>query len=348
MSEVVPHPLTGTLRKLVAGQDLTPIEVDGIVGGLLDGSLPDPLAGALLAALATKGESVEEIRAFASHLRQRARPFLPDETRVALDLCGTGGAPTPSFNISTLGAVVVAAGKVPVTKHGNVSARGPCGSSDLLLALGLPVTTSIAFAEASFRREGLAFLHAPLYHSATTKVGPLRRTLGIRTVFNLLGPLTNPSSAKTHVVGAFSSEYAEKAREVLTRDGATAVAAVHGGDGTDEFTSKAPSKVLLARGERREEVLVDPAKHLRPDELDGDLASLPPPASAALAVKILQGGRGARRGAILLTAGLAFWVSGAARDLGDGIEAARSIVDGGEAHRKLAALQSLAQEAAWT
>lgn len=336
------------LEKLLRHEDLSEEEAGTIVELLMGGNLADAQAGGLLAALSSKGETVPELLVFARALRLRSTPFLRETTADALDLCGTGGAPRPTFNVSTVSAFVVAAAGVPVAKHGNVSARGTCGSSDLLEALGLPVRTSISFAEESFRRHHLAFLHAPLYHPATRGVAKLRQALGVRTIFNQLGPLTNPSGVRVQVVGAHSMEYAEHAVQVLLQLGCVRVLGVHGLGGTDEFSPQEPSEVVVGGKGGMERLRVEPPGYLFPEERIGSWAPLPPTEAAGETVRLLQGGMGSRRGAILLTSGAALWLSGKVGDLREGVEVARGAIDSGAAREKMLSLQALSAEGAWT
>ncbi len=335
------------LAKLSRREDLSAEEADGLVAALIEGSLPDPQAGALLTQLSAKGESVEELVRFAAAMRLRATPFLPTLTDRAIDLCGTGGAAIPTFNVSTVSAFVVAAAGVPVAKHGNVSTRGPCGSSDLLEALGLPIRTSVAFAEESYRRYGLAFLHAPLYHSATREIARIRRSLGTRTIFNLLGPLTNPSSARTQVVGCFSTAYAGQAVAVLRALGVPRSMAIHGLDGTDEPSPTGLSEYVRSREDAPESGQIDPVTLLAPEERAGGWEARTPTESAAEARRILSGGAGSTRGAVLLTAGAALWTIGRAPDLAEGVREAREVLDSGSPQEKMLSLQALSIEREW-
>ncbi len=204
------------LEALLRREELSGREVDRLVGLLIDPARSDVERAALLVALRAKGESVGEIAAFARALRARATPFPGPRAAGAVDLCGSGGATRPSFNVGTVGAFVVRAAGVPVAKHGNRSARGAeggwAGSSDLLEALGLPFLSSREYATASFERERITFLHAPLYHPATRAVIPVRRALGVPTVFNWIGPLTNPAAVRYQLVGCPTPAIAGHAR----------------------------------------------------------------------------------------------------------------------------------------
>lgn len=339
------------LLRLQRGEDLDPELAREVARGFLDGSFPPATMRDLLVELARKGESEEEVYAFASALRESARPFQGPRAAGAVDLCGTGGAPFPTFNISTVSSFVVSGAGAPVAKHGNVSGRGPCGSSDLLEALGLPIRSSIAFAEESWRSERVAFLHAPLYHTATRQVGPVRKEIGGRTVFNLLGPLTNPASVPAQLVGSYSKEYARLAVPLLHRLGVRRVLGVHGLGGTDELTSKEKGWLLHGFPEdpdRGREGQVEPSRFLSKEDRSGDLRPRPPGEAARLAVDLLNGGGdGAVRGSVLLTSGAALWVQGRAPGLKEGVEMAKAAIQDGTAAGKLHRLQELARSRPW-
>jgi anthranilate phosphoribosyltransferase len=342
----------GILDKLLAQRELTRPEVRGLVARLIDPSVDDLEKAALLVSLRTKGETRSELHAFARELRARSLVFAGPREAGAVDLCGSGGARTPSYNIGTVSAFVVRAAGVPVAKHGNRSARGAAqgyaGSSDLLEALGLPVTSSRDFARESFRRYGIAFLHAPLYHTATNAVISVRRGLGISTIFNQLGPLTSPAAVSYQVVGCPTFSTAERVAEILPDLGVRAGLAVAGEDGADEFSPKGPSRYIVwAHGRRRRKVL-RASDLLDPDDRKGNWGPLPAPRAAAEARRLLAGGGGARRGSILLTSGAALWVVGRAPSLSDGVREAERALDSGAAEALLHTLQDLAASRDWS
>ncbi|MCI4353447.1 MAG: anthranilate phosphoribosyltransferase [Thermoplasmata archaeon] len=344
--------MTGELLdRLVARRELGENQVRALVARLVDTTTNDLERAALLVAWRTKGETPEEVEAFARELRRRSVAFPGPRADGAVDLCGSGGARTPSFNVGTVSAFVVRAAGAPVAKHGNRSARGTlkgyAGSSDLLEALGLPVTTSLEFARASYRRFGIAFLHAPLYHTATSAVMPVRRGLGIPTIFNQLGPLTNPASVPFQVVGCPEASVAERVARILPELGVRAGLAVAGNGGTDEFSPSGASRCVIWLDGRRSRRTVRAADLLEAEDRRGPWGPLPASAAAEEAQRLLAGGGGARRGSILLTSGAALWVSGRASDLRDGIVRARQALDNGGAQALLRAVQRLAQDHHW-
>jgi anthranilate phosphoribosyltransferase len=336
------------IEPLRAGGPLRPEDAESLAEALTENKLSFPAGAEILTLLARRGESEEELYAFAKHLRQRAVPFAAPGSGSALDLCGSGGAALRTFNVSTVSAFVVAASGLRVAKHGNSSARGPCGSSDLLEALGLPVKGSRAFAEETFRQEGLAFLHAPLYHPVLAAVGPLRRSLGIRTIFNLLGPLLNPAGVRAQVVGCFDEGYAERVSHVLPRLDVESLIAISGAGGADELSPYGESAGFRVFSSRTEPIHIQADSLLLPEERQGDWLALPPAESARAARELLEGAAGARRGAVLLTAGSALWVAGEVSDLPAGVRRAREVLDSGAALTKLQALQEIAKAGSWS
>ncbi len=318
------------LGRLLDPRPLGPTEVRATFDELLDPGATDADRAARLVAIEGRPRDPEELARFARELLRRARPFRVPVGDAAIDLCGSGGAPRPSFNVSTVSAFVVAAAGAPVVKHGNRSARGPCGSSDLLEALGLPVTTSPAFARESYRRRKLAFLHAPIYHPATAVVGPARRLLGIPTIFNRLGPISNPARVRRHVTGARSFADAVAFAGALAALGVDRGISMASSDGTDEFSPGAPTTAWVWSRSARRRLTIQPDRLLRPAERRGPWEAVPPEAAARRARVTLSGGNGAIRGSVLLTSGAALWISGRAVSLREGVELARGTLDGGE------------------
>ncbi|MFZ0892194.1 MAG: anthranilate phosphoribosyltransferase [Thermoplasmata archaeon] len=335
------------LRRLADPKPLSPGEVDEIFVVLMDAGTEDAERTALLVAWNARLPRAVEVVAMARAMRRRAVPFTVPGHDHAIDLCGSGGAPLPSFNISTVSSFVVAAAGQPVIKHGNRSARGPCGSSDLLEALGLPITTSPGFARASFRRYQIAFLHAPLFHPATHAVARARKTLGIPTVFNLLGPLVNPAGVPFQVVGLGDLETAEHVAEILPHLGVRRGLTISSEEHADEFSPARRTKGFAWVGRRRRRISVDPGRFLEGDERRGAWGPLEPARAAEETERILAGGGGARRGAILLTSGAALWVAGRVVNVSAGVERARIALDSGAAEERLHELQGLASRGGW-
>ena len=309
---------------------------------LLAPASTDAERASILVALASRPDSPAELTAFAGELRRRASPFPVPRRDGAIDLCGTGGASRPSFNVSTVSAFLVAAAGTPVVKHGNASARGPCGSSDLLLALGLPIDRAPKFARESYRRYGLAFLHAPLFHPTTRAVGPARRLLGIPTLFNRLGPLSNPAGVPYQVVGVPNAELARTMALALAGLGTRGAISMSSEEGCDEFSPREPTHLFRWTGQGVVRATVRPELLLPGEDRRGPWGALTPPAAAEETRRLLAGGGGARRGSVLLTSGAALWVSGRARSLASGLERARDALDSGRAEELLHQLEALA------
>ncbi|HZY69694.1 MAG TPA: anthranilate phosphoribosyltransferase [Thermoplasmata archaeon] len=335
----------GLLGRLLEPAPLTDSEVASLFSELTNPQTPEVVRAGLLVALESRGAPVAELAAFARAMRRAAVPFDPPGASDAVDVCGTGGAATPSFNVSTVTAFVVAGAGQRVIKHGNRSARSPTGSSDLLEALGLGVALSqVEFARRSFKEYGLAFLHAPLFHPATRAVSGVRRVLGIPTVFNRLGPLTNPAGVRYQVTGAASVEDARRSAEALLALGGRRGLSVVSEDGADEFSPSRLSHAFVWGSGRLRPTQVDPGKYLEGDDRRGPWGPLPPPAAAEETIRLLSGGGGARRGAVLLTSGAALWVGGAASSLRSGVTEAAEALDDGRALSLLEDLRTLAAE----
>ena len=330
------------LNRLLAPRPLSDRETRAVVATLLSKESTDIERAGVLVALASRSPTAAELTGFIREMQRRALPFpIPPGDR-PIDLCGSGGARTGSFNVSTVSAFVVAASGIPVLKHGNRSARGPCGSRDLLEALGLPVTTSLGFARATYRRVRLAFLHAPLYHPATRAVVAVRKVLAIPTLFNQLGPLSNPAPVAYQLLGVPDAPAARRAIEVLRRLGRRRAMAVTSVEGCDEFSPKRETIAFLWTGRRVYRRTVDARQVLPPEDRRGSWGPLPAEAAAEEARRILAGGGGARRGSVLLTAGAAVWLAGGARRLGDGIRTAREALDSGKAEEILEEMTRIA------
>lgn len=330
------------LARLRTPRPLSAPDAHGFFDALLAPETTEDDRVALLRAVSSRPETGKELAVLAGELRARARPFPVPPRDQAVDLCGSGGALRMSFNVSTVSAFVVAAAGVPVVKHGNRSARGPCGSSDLLLALGLPVERSVDFARASYRRFHLAFLHAPLFHPATRVVAAARQVLGTPTVFNRLGPLSNPARVGTQLVGVPSVAATPHFADALRRLGVHRGLAMSSRDGCDELSPREPTDGVRWDRTGSRHLTVLPEKYLEPEERSGAWDALPPAEAADETERILAGGGGARRGAVLLTSGVACWLAGRDPSLARGVVRAREALDGGGAEELLGRLRELA------
>jgi len=332
------------LRRLHDPRPLTAEDSHATFDALVDPNTDEEARVGILAALSARDIRPLELAAFAVEMQRRAIPFQIPVADHAIDLCGSGGARTPSYNVSTVSAFVVAAAGVPVVKHGNRSSRGLCGSSDLLEALGLPVTESIPFARATYRAHHLAFLHAPLFHPATRAVAAARKALGTPTVFNQLGPLSNPARISYQLVGVADVPTATRAAQVLGRLGRRRASAISSVEGCDEFSPKRETYAVLWSSGRLGRRTIRASDLLPPEDRRGSWSSLPPAQAAEEAERILAGGGGARRGSVLLTAGAALWVARAVRSIPVGVDRAREALDSGRAERLFRSLLVLARD----
>ncbi len=329
------------LRALVARQDLDAETMAGAIGAIMDADWSPVQSGAFLAALASKGETVAEVVGAAEAMRARSL-HVEHELDEVFDTCGTGGDGAHTFNISTAVGFVVAGCGLPVAKHGNRAASSRCGSADVLEASGIAIDASPESAARSLQRDGFAFLFAQRYHPAMKEVGPVRRDLGVRTVFNLLGPLANPARATRQVIGVAGPAYLELMGEALAGLGARAGAIVHAASGIDEVAGDAPTSVhhFDARGVRRYEI--DPADYgIRATA--ADIAGGEPPENARALRDVLGGERSPRADVIALNAALALVVAERAATLAEGLATARTSLRGGAALAVFEAARNPAQ-----
>jgi anthranilate phosphoribosyltransferase len=329
-------------------QSLSRDEARAVMTEVLTGQCTDAQIAALLVALHMKGETVEEIVGFAEAIRAAATPFnlhpyktldvSGTERDALVDTCGTGGDTSGTFNISTATAFVVAGAGVRVAKHGNRSVTSKCGSADVMEALGVNINLPPARIAACLEEVGIAFLFAPAMHSAMKYVQPARRELRLRTVFNLLGPLTNPAHATCQVVGVYSADLVEKLAEALSMLGLHRALVVHGDDGLDEITISAPTRIGEVREGRVHTYEVTPEEfglsRASLDKISGGDAAL----NAQLIRDVLEGKKSARRDVVLLNAAAALVAAGRTDHLGDAVPLAERAIDSGAAAAKLQAL----------
>jgi anthranilate phosphoribosyltransferase len=316
------------LSKIAAGTSLDRDEAAAAMRVVMSGEATPAQVGGLLMGLRTKGETVEEIEGLADTMLGFANPVAPPVPVV--DTCGTGGDRSGTFNISTVAALVVAGAGVPVAKHGNRAASSICGSADLLEALGVRIDLDATGVERCLAEAGIAFIFAPVFHPAMGHAGPVRRELRVPTVFNFLGPLTNPARPFAQVVGVSDERMLPLLAKVLARRG-TRARLFRALDGLDELTTTGPSLVFdVEDGELRESML-DPADLGLARSEVGDLRGGDPEASAAIALTILHGETGPRRDVVLLNAAAALEVSGRASSLDEGLAIAATSIDSGAA-----------------
>ena len=327
------------IEKLARHEDLTSDEAAGAMHEVMAGrAAPVALAG-LLAALVMKGERPDEIVGFARAMRDHAvRPAtVPADV---FDTCGTGGDRSGTFNVSSAAAVVVAACGVPVAKHGNRSVSSRCGSADLFEALGVNVTAEAPVVERSLTAAGIAFFFAPTFHPSMRHAAPVRRELGIRTVFNLLGPLTNPAGARRQLIGVPRPELTQVLARALLLLGATRAWVVHGADGLDEISTTGHTKVSECRDGLVRTFFVHPSDFGIPVATRADLQGGDAAENAVIVRQVLEGRVGPARDIVLLNAGAALLVAERAASVRDGIAQATGAIDEG---RALATLDRMAR-----
>ena len=332
MGEPDPDLWPRTLQRLVSHESLSAQEAADAMRAIMSGDVTPAQVGGFLMALRTKGETVDELDGL-------ARMALEFANRVSapapvLDTCGTGGDRSGTFNISTVAAIVVAGAGVPVAKHGNRAASSHCGSADLLEALGVKIDLDGAGVERCLAEAGIGFMFAPVFHPAFRHAGPVRGELRVPTSFNFLGPLTNPARPTAQVVGVSDERMLPLMAEVLARRG-TRAKLFRGEDGLDELTTTGSSVVLDVRGGKVFQGRLDPTEHGIPRASPDDLRGGDSADAARVARAVLDGEQGPKRDVVLLNAGAALEVAGAAADLDEAIALASASLDDGSAGRTL-------------
>lgn len=328
--------ISDVLGHVFAGASLTRAQAEEVMGQLMDGRLSQMQAAALLAALRTRGETVDEIVGFARAMRERAVKVPVEVDGPLLDTCGTGGTGINTINISTTALFVVAAGGVKVAKHGNRGVTKRSGSADVLETLGIELSQDPARLAESIHTTGLAFIYARSHHPAMKFVAPIRADLGARTIFNNLGPLTNPAGADRQLMGVYAPELTETLAEVLGGLGLGRALVVHG-DGIDDFTVTGPTKVSELNEDGTVATYVVTPEEMGlgrygvEDLMGGDAAT-----NAAALRGILAGGvTGAKRDIVCFNAGAALYLAGRVATIADGVASAQELIDSGTAHSLL-------------
>lgn len=335
--------ITNAIDKLVRGESLDDGEASDVMETIMNGEATHAQMGALLVALRMKGETPGEIAGLARVMRSRAMPVDVGDVPV-VDTCGTGGDGSGTFNISTAAAFVVAGAGVPIAKHGNRAMSSRCGSADVLEALGVEINLDAEEVARCVRHVGIGFMFAPLFHPSMKHVAPVRRELGIRTVFNILGPLTNPAGALYQVLGVADPAIASKMAEALARLGTRHSLIVHGHGGLDELSVTGPNllyRVRMGRRPLRMELLptevglpISPRENL----MGGDAQE-----NATIARSVLSGERGPRRDVVLLNAAAALYAAEAVPSIADGVRLAAYSIESGMALLKLELLRDFSR-----
>lgn len=338
-----PSALKPFLATIAAGKSLSEAEADRAFDIIMSGEASPAQIGAFLMGLRQRGETVTEIAGAVRAMRAKmTRIEAPAGT---IDVCGTGGDGSGSWNISTAVSLVVAGAGVPVAKHGNRAMSSKSGTADALQALGVNLDADMKLIERAIREAGMGFMLAPRHHSAMRHVGPVRVELGMRTIFNLVGPLSNPAGVRRQLVGVFAKEWIQPLAEVLQRLGCEAAWVVHGSDGMDELTTTGPSSVAELKDGKvaLREVVPEDAGLRRANA--ADLKGGDPAANKAALEALLGGAKNAYRDIVLLNAGAALVVAGKAADLKAGAAAAAAAIDSGKAKAVLTKLVAISNAA---
>ena len=321
--------LAPTLHKLREKENLSVAETRAVFDQIFAGEVPEASIGAFLLALHRKGETVDEILGAVTSMRSKAVTISAPPH--ALDIVGTGGDARGTLNISTAAALVVAACGVPVAKHGNRAATSKSGSSDVLAALGINLEPPFEILEQCLSEANLCFLFAPRHHPAMRHVAAIRKKLGVRTIFNLLGPLTNPANVKRHVIGVYSADWLVPMAEVLHALDSESAWLTHGQDGMDEITTVTPSDIVTLQGDTIAKFTLSPQEAgitpPAPEEIQGGDAR----ANAAAMTRLLAGEKSAYRDIVILNAAAALVLSGKASDIRQGVTRAAESLDTGAA-----------------
>jgi anthranilate phosphoribosyltransferase len=331
------------IAKVVAKTNLTEAEAEAVMREIMQGEATDAQIAAYITALRMKGETVEEITGSARVMREKAVP-IKLEAKYQIDTCGTGGDMAHTFNISTTVAFVVAGAGVTVAKHGNRSVSSKSGSADVLQALGVNIEIPSHRVEECMKEVGIGFLFAPMMHLAMKyAIGP-RREVGIRTIFNVLGPLTNPANVKSQIMGVYAGELTSSLAQALGNLGARHAFVVHGMDGLDEITITGKTKISEFKDGKVKNYDIYPSDFgMAPGKAD-DLKGGDAKENAAITVAVLKGQKGTRRDIVLLNAAAGLVASGMVPDLKEGIKLSGESIDSGAAMKKLEQLKTFTNQ----
>lgn len=333
------------INKVLNRENLSEDEMKQAMNIIMDGKAKDSQIGSFLTALRMKGESIDEITGGAKVMREKSFKVNLDG-EYFVDTCGTGGDGANTFNISTIVAIISAAAGVKIVKHGNRSVSSKCGSADVLESLGVNIDLDPVMVKNCVKQIDIGFMFAPNFHKAMKHVINPRRELGIRTIFNVLGPLTNPAMVNNQVLGVFGEGLTEQIAGVLKNLGSKHSMVVHGLDGLDEITITTNTKVSELRNNKISTYYITPEDFGLPLGKTEDLVGGSPEKNADIFLKILKGENGSRRNIVLLNAGAAIYVGGKADSLTSGIDKARKVLDQGLALEKLNQFIKLSQELA--
>ena len=331
------------ILKLTNKQDLSYEEAEQVMDEIMSGEASEVQKSAYLSILMMKGETIDEISASAMGMRKHATPL--QHKMDVLEIVGTGGAKSNSFNISTTASLVISAAGIPVAKHGNRAASSKSGAADVLEALGVNISTSVENSQRMLEEIGICFLFAQKYHTAMKYVGAVRKELGIRTIFNILGPLANPANANMQVMGVYDEKLVEPMARVLVKLGVKSCMVVYGQDGLDEISVSAPTSVCEYRNGTFQSYIIEPEKlgipHYRKEEITGGT----PEENAAITREILNGGQGAKTDAVVINAAAGIYVATPDITLKEAVDRAREVLMSGMALERLNRFVNLSNQA---
>jgi anthranilate phosphoribosyltransferase len=332
------------LNNLSNGNNVSFDDMSSLMHELMTGGLTQAQIASILIAMKIKGESIDEITGAASVMRDCSNKVKIEDNKHLVDTCGTGGDSLQTFNVSTMSAIIAAAAGVKVAKHGGRSVSSKCGSADVLEALGVNVNLNHLQIATIVNKIGIGFMFAPNYHPAMKYVAPIRKDLGVRTIFNLLGPLTNPASAKQQILGVYQRSLTKVLARVLENLGSTHVMVVNGEDGMDEISITGRTFVAELKNNEVKEYVIDPKDYGLPLGKLVDIKVENVAHSKAMMLDILNGKSSTARNISLLNAGAAIYVSGLVVDIEAGIEKAIKVINSGEALLKLKELVTLSND----
>jgi len=328
------------ISKLIDKTDLTREEAKQVMEEIMTGQASEAQISAYLVAMRIKGETIDEITGSAEIMRQHAVKISSKNTNL-LDTCGTGGDRSYTFNISTLSAIVAAGAGAVVAKHGNRAVSSMCGSADLLKEMGVNIEARPEVLQKCLNQIGIAFLFAPLLHESMKYAAPVRREIGVRTIFNILGPMTNPAGARHHLLGVFKPDLTEPMAKALAKLGSKHVLVVAGKDGLDEITTTAETIISELKNGSVRTYKVKPSdfgiKKTRPADLKGRDVVF----NTKLAYDLLKGKKGPQRDIVILNAGAAIYAADIAKNIKAGVKMAKESIDSGKAMQKLEALKRM-------
>ncbi len=334
---------TDNLNKIISGQNLDADSSASMLMDIFSGTISEAQIGAFMAALATKGETFEEVAGAARAMRRKAVRIQAQSGKV-IDTCGTGGDASGSFNISTTTAFVVAGAGVTVAKHGNRSISSKCGSADVLEEMGVNLNIDPEIVEEAVNEIGIGFMFAPMYHGSMKYAGKARQECGIRSIFNMLGPLTNPAAASCQLLGVYAPQLTEMFAQALKILGVKKAFVVHGHDGMDEITTTTLTRVSQLSDQTIRSYDLDPLDFFEDYAASEDLKGGDVKQNADITLKILKGEGGPKRDIVLLNSGTALVAADLAETIKEGIALAANAIDSGKALDKLNALAQYTQE----